>query len=175
MGDPTAIEFTDQANSQDPLVRRMIGHTRHGNVPFDVPFITHVAGNLYTGGCEDGLVLPRFIQHVISLYPWERYYTRHELDSNLTVRQYDSRDEVDSCRVTSLVTWAGGCEASGPTLIHCQAGLNRSALIAALVLVRSCFVADGEEAIALLREKRSPAVLCNPTFEQYVREEGALS
>jgi protein-tyrosine phosphatase len=52
-------------------------------------------------------------------------------------------------------------------LVHCQAGLNRSNLIAALALMRltGC---DAAAAIALLREKRSPLVLCNEAFEQYL-------
>jgi hypothetical protein len=41
--------------------------------------------------------------------------------------------------------------------------------VAGLALVRSGMTPDA--AIALLREKRSPAVLCNPTFEQWLREQ----
>jgi protein-tyrosine phosphatase len=55
----------------------------------------------------------------------------------------------------------------GATAHNCQAGLNRSGLVAALALIR-----DGmtpAQAIELLRSKRSPAVLCNPTFERYLR------
>ena len=56
-------------------------------------------------------------------------------------------------------------------LIHCQAGLNRSGLITALTLTRGF---KGVEpmcpvnAIALLREKRCDAVLCNAAFFSYL-------
>lgn len=52
-------------------------------------------------------------------------------------------------------------------LIHCQAGLNRSGLLAARTLMKRGHTAD--EAIALLREKRSPLVLCNDAFENWLR------
>jgi protein-tyrosine phosphatase len=55
----------------------------------------------------------------------------------------------------------------GATAHNCQAGLNRSGLVAALALIRSGMTPA--EAITLLRSKRSPAVLCNPTFERFLR------
>jgi len=48
------------------------------------------------------------------------------------------------------------------TLIRCQAGWNRSGLVMALVLIRDGLSA--EEAIALIRAKRSQYALCNQTF-----------
>jgi hypothetical protein len=56
---------------------------------------------------------------------------------------------------------------TGPCLVHCQAGLNRSSLVVARVLMLEGATAD--EAIGLLREKRSPACLCNPAFEEWLR------
>jgi protein-tyrosine phosphatase len=50
----------------------------------------------------------------------------------------------------------------GKTLVHCQAGLNRSGLVAAVALMKLGRTAD--EAIKLLRDSRSPMVLCNDTF-----------
>mgnify|MGYP001561544085 FL=1 len=54
----------------------------------------------------------------------------------------------------------------GPTLVHCQAGLNRSGLVAANALRLRGMPAS--EAIALLRRQRSPAVLCNSAFEEWL-------
>ena len=51
-------------------------------------------------------------------------------------------------------------------LIRCQAGINRSGLVTALVLIR-----DGhtpEDAIRLIREKRCEAALSNSRFEEYL-------
>ena len=53
-------------------------------------------------------------------------------------------------------------------LIHCEAGLNRSGLVTALVLrARSC---SADDAIGTLRARRDPFVLCNADFERYVKE-----
>ena len=55
-----------------------------------------------------------------------------------------------------------------PTYWHCHAGLNRSGFAVAAYLHRHRGVRIGE-AIAQLREVRSPMVLCNPTFEETLR------
>ncbi len=51
-------------------------------------------------------------------------------------------------------------------LIRCQAGWNRSGLITSLVLMRAGYSA--QEAIDLIRERRSHHALCNQTFEQFL-------
>lgn len=51
-------------------------------------------------------------------------------------------------------------------LIRCQAGLNRSGITMALVMIRDGY--SPAEAITLMREQRSPAVLCNPTFTRWL-------
>jgi hypothetical protein len=51
-------------------------------------------------------------------------------------------------------------------LIRCQAGLNRSGIVMALVLIREGY--SPEEAITVMREKRSRAVLCNKHFVDYL-------
>lgn len=168
-GDPTAISFHDEANSPDPTVRRMRGIAHHGHTPFDVPFVSHIVGNLYSGGCESGLTLPHKIKHVVSLYQWEQYWAMHELDSSLTVKQYDNLT-TDLTRIKATVQWAVHAVESGPTLIHCQAGLNRSGLISALTLLEHGDVDTADEAIDLLRERRSPAVLCNPAFVEFIHD-----
>ena len=159
--DPTAIDI-----KWDPQVQRMSGIAFHGNTPFDVPYISHIEGNLWTGGCADHLILPKHIEHVISLYPWEQYQIRHQPKSVLSVWLYDSNDLPPI--VHEVASWGAGCAEDGPTLIHCQAGLNRSSTIAALVLMEQG--KSAQEAIDLLREKRSPAVLCNKFFEEWLLE-----
>lgn len=164
--DPTRIDIMF-----DPYEQRMRGIARHGYVHFDVPFISHIKDNLYTGGCEDGLYLPDNIDHVVSLYPWERYDTRGRiLKSYLEIKMYDSEDGIpDENQLARILGWARDCVEDGPTLIHCQAGLNRSSFVAALTSILVGYVNDGNEAVELLREQRSPAVLCNKAFEEFVR------
>ena len=53
-------------------------------------------------------------------------------------------------------------------LIRCQAGMNRSGLIMALVLIREGYTAD--EAINLIRTKRSKHALFNSRFEMWIKE-----
>lgn len=156
--DPTAfpIEF-------DPRERRMRGTATHGLTPFDVPFVSQITDDLWTGGCENGLVLPDHIQHVVSLYPWERYSAHHDVRSMLAVRMYDDLAGPDLDQLDAIASWVNICRSTGATLVHCQAGLNRSNLVAARALMLEGMTARA--AIDLLRERRSPAVLCNPTFE----------
>jgi protein-tyrosine phosphatase len=112
------------------------------------------------------LVLPTFIKHLVSLYPWEAYTVNHEQSSALEVRMYDSEDQAFD-QVDAIAAWVKSCVDDGPTLVHCQAGLNRSSLIAGRVLTMGGM--EGWQAVKLLRERRSPACLCNPSFERWLR------
>lgn len=162
--DPTAI-----AIERDPRTNRMRGVTAHKHIPFDVPYITEVATNLWVGGCTTGLVLPYDIEHLISLYPWEAYTVHHELKSGLSVRMYDSLGQALD-QVQAIAGWVNVCRADGPTLVHCQAGLNRSNLVTATALIQDGM--DPASAIALLRRKRSRAVLCNDSFVRWLLQQG---
>lgn len=155
-----AIEF-------DPQEQRMVGTARHGNVPFDVPFISEIAPNLWQGGCQSGLILPDFIKSLVSLYPWERYTVQHDLENELYVRMYDSLDQATE-QVDHLAALINTFREEGPVLVHCQAGLNRSSLVVGRALTLGGM--KGWEAVKTLREKRSPACLCNPAFERWVRQ-----
>jgi protein-tyrosine phosphatase len=52
--------------------------------------------------------------------------------------------------------------------VHCQAGLNRSSLVVGRALMLGGMTAD--DAIVLIRRKRSPACLSNPSFERWLRQ-----
>ena len=158
--DPTAFPI-----AFNPLQQRMVGVTRLGNKPFDVPFISELDDNLWQGGCQNGLVLPPFVEHIISLYPWERYEVRHNLKSSLSVVMYDSEDQ-SFAQVDGIAAWVNTCRADGPTLVHCQAGLNRSSLVATRALILGGM--GPKAAIRRVRERRSPACLCNPSFEEWL-------
>lgn len=64
-------------------------------------------------------------------------------------------------------------DAGRKVLIRCQAGLNRSALLAALVLIARGRSAT--EAIELIRAARSPHALHNPDFVACIEREYALT
>jgi protein-tyrosine phosphatase len=165
--DHTRIDLHD-----NPLEERMSGVARHGMVPFDVPYISEIGPNLYQGGCRDGLTLPTFIKHVVSLYKWEAYEARHELLSSMFVTMYDAEDQGFS-QVDVLANWINECRRSGAVLVHCQAGLNRSSLIAARALFLGGGFTTGDEIVEHLRASRSPACLCNKAFEDEVRSWGS--
>jgi protein-tyrosine phosphatase len=80
---------------------------------------------------------------------------------------YDSVDQ-DMEGVDELATLVNNWREGGPVLVHCQAGLNRSALIVARAMFLNGEFETGDEIIRYLRAKRSPAVLCNPAFEAWV-------
>lgn len=159
--DPTAFDI-----DYDPRKEIMSGVTTHGHIHFSVPFISEVHYNLWNGGCEEGLVLPKSIKHLISLYQWEKYTVNHDLDSSLTVKMYDSLDGPADEQIIALARWVNVCREMGPVLVHCQAGLNRSGMVVATAMMLAGLTA--EEAIGRLRDKRSKACLCNPVFEKWL-------
>lgn len=53
-------------------------------------------------------------------------------------------------------------------LLHCEAGLNRSCLLAGLV-IRERLAVTGSDAISRIRSIRSPDALCNSTYERFLR------
>lgn len=142
------------------------GIAREGNTPFACPLITPVDDNLWQGGCINGISLQGYFKHIITLYPWERYNPGGPLDSFTEVRLYDGPVVPDTDQLFLLAKWINFCRQHGKTLVHCQAGLNRSGLLAGLALVLSGM--PPVDAIAQLRAGRSPAVLCNQNFEQWL-------
>lgn len=171
--DPTKIDLKVEDNLDywsDPFKVKFEGYTYHGGIPFSVPFITHIVDNLYVGGTDStGLVLPEIIEHEVSLYMWGNYQGGQNVKDRLIVTMYDAEGRVDKNEVFSIASWALSRIRKGPTLIRCQAGLNRSNLIAAQALIL-----DGctpRESIDILREKRGPAVLCNQSFEKFLLDQ----
>lgn len=102
----------------DPTVQYMSGRTVHGNKYFSVPFISHIGGNLYLGGCQDGLILPQHIKHVFSLYPWERYTMRHDVTTDVSVRMYDADIEPDRKQLDEIAASVDIAIDDAPTLVH---------------------------------------------------------
>lgn len=145
------------------------GFAREGGTEhFSIPLINQVQGNLWQGGCVDGVNLQGAFKHIISLYPWERYNPGKDLDSFTEVRLYDSAQHpMDVDQLYKLADWVNVCRRKGRTLVHCQAGLNRSGLLTGLALVRSGM--DPQEAIDLLRKTRGTSqVLCNHKFRSFL-------
>lgn len=156
------------------------GHRIKGFVPhaasrgldptLDVPLINHVKGGLWQGGCsDDGQIdLPEGFHYVLSLYPWGVQYVLPDGCARDEVEMYDSLDQGFE-QVEELAAAVVKRLAAGETvLVHCQAGLNRSGLLAARILMLH-WDYSADQAISLLREQRSPIVLCNDAFETWLR------
>lgn len=161
MSDPTKIPI-----QFDPRMQRMTGRTYHKGLDFDVPFMTKIADNLWQGGCQSGLILPSHINYLMSLYVWERYTINHKTRGEMYIRMYDDPNQATD-QIEDLAIQVNKWREKGQVLVHCQAGLNRSSLVVARALMLEGMTAD--EAITLIREKRSPACLCNDGFENYLR------
>ena len=105
---------------------------------------------------------------VATLYAWAkpaewfvREYRYGVYDGDGTDIDYD---EIHALAGMVHAEWKRG----NRVLVRCQAGWNRSGLVMALVLMRDGYRAD--DAIALIRERRSEWALCNTDFEKYLLE-----
>lgn len=132
---------------------------------FNVPLVSHVDGNLWQGGCRDGVRLSDDFKFVVSLYPWEQYAIGNDT-TRLEVRMHDHAEMPDLRQLHDLARIVNAFTANGKTLVHCQAGLNRSGLVAGLALILAG--TEPDRAIQLLRERRCDMVLCNATFEHWL-------
>ena len=132
----------------------------------DVPVLTEVIDRLWIGG-EPTPKLPDGFDFVVNLYaPWATYDPNGAEVVNVEVDDGDVADE-HGARLLELADEVNGRIDQGQTvLVHCQAGINRSASVAALVLMRRGMGAA--DAIRLLREKRHRLVLCNPHLERWL-------
>lgn len=135
----------------------------------DVPLISKVTDLLWQGGCPDQfrVELPEGFDYVLSLYPWGAPYGLPDGCTRDVVTMYDSLDQSTAEAQELAGVLADKIKNGKRVLVHCQAGLNRSGLIAALTLIELGHTPV--EAIDLLRESRSPLVLSNEAFEDYVR------
>jgi len=135
---------------------------------FDTKLVSPVVGNLWQGGCKQDVYLGSDFATVVSLYPWERYALDDGVDL-YEFEMYDSSEGVEFVHLFKASEAVLKGLAKGKTLVHCQAGLNRSGLVAAFTLMRLGY--SSADAINLLRESRSSFVLCNRAF---VKQLGTL-
>jgi hypothetical protein len=152
----------------------------HEIIDWDFPLHSEILPGLWVGGTDDmdtieysgNLHAPKQITKkdfdaVVTLYAWANPVDW--MVEELRFGFYDSDvAHIDSQALATAVSFAyGKWQAGKKVLIRCQAGLNRSGLTAALVLIESGLTPD--EAITLLRTKRTSHVLCNGEFEAFVR------
>lgn len=145
----------------------------------DVLF-SEIAPNLFMGGTDDEDVIhfpqksrvPRKdlpFDSIITMYAWAR-----PADWQIQEFRYgipDSRiRDIDLNRLKQAVNWGYQQWTSGDRLlVRCQAGLNRSGLVTALILMKSGL--DAQSAITQIRTLRAPYALCNSDYERWLLAE----
>jgi hypothetical protein len=183
---PTVVAGATTHDERTTMARAEIEDTSLGAAPqheidWNFPLWSEILNDLWLGGTDDFDTIdyeantygPRDITKgdfdtVVTLYAWARpadwfveemRYAFYDDDSSLF-------DENALMRAAKFAheSWKSGKK----VLVRCQAGINRSGLTMGIVLMLEGYTAD--EAIKLMREKRSSAVLINRSFENYLRE-----
>lgn len=153
-------------------------HTPHGLANPANP-VSEILPGLFQGGTlreqvidQEQLLVkfhedPRPYDSVVTLYPWAAPFGFGVEERRFGFPDGEIIDEYLP-RIEALAEWAHAEWASGRrVLVRCAGGMNRSGLITALVLLRAGYSAD--DAIALVRAKRSINALTNPWFVAYLQ------
>lgn len=116
---------------------------------------------------ENAFITPKDFDTVITLYGWAQPVDWFVKEIRFGFWDAGTEtmpvDRVFEVALAAYDEWKSGRK----TLIRCQAGLNRSGLITALVLMMDGYTAD--EAITLIREKRNNWALCNADFVEWLK------
>ena len=116
---------------------------------------------------------PRPYDAVVTLYAWAQpvSWEGEELRYGFGDGEVSG---VDIDRLLRAAVWAWQrWQAGDRVLIRCQAGLNRSGLVTALILMLDGY--DAGDAIRLIRTQRSTWALCNNGFVDWLITEAAAS
>jgi hypothetical protein len=142
-------------------------------VPYD-PLDYHLASDdpapLYIGALPDTWeqVPARVVVNLCGMFP-EGSSHRRIVHALPLVDVADEAAVPPRARLEAFVDAVHAYAEHEPTYWHCHAGLNRSGLAVALYLHRHRALRISD-AIAQLRQRRSPLVLCNPVFDRKLRE-----
>ena len=144
------------------------------------PLYSEVAPNLFMGGTDDLATIdqPQKLNHfevnnefdcVVTLYAWAAPANWGVEERRFGFPDASIIDEYIPT-IVELAQWAHSKWSAGKRVnIRCQAGLNRSGLVTALILMISGLSAD--QAIDTLRAKRSSYALCNGEYEHWLLTE----
>jgi hypothetical protein len=149
---------------------------------YPMALFSEILPNLFQGGTDDNDVI--HIAHsnyqrrsdmpfdsIVTMYAWAK-----PADWSVQELRYGIPDnlisDIDLNRLRKAVDFAHQQWKSGDrVLIRCQAGLNRSGLVTALVLIKEGYNPD--QAIDLIRAQRGEHALCNSQFEQWLLSSAA--
>lgn len=146
---------------------------------WDFPLWSEILPGFWMGGTDDDdtidfavdtnksrKITKDHFDTVVTLYAWA--LPTDWLVDELRFGFYDSDiNHIDMKRLEQVVDYAHAAWKNGnKVLVRCQAGLNRSGLTAALVLMKDGYSA--KDAINLLRTNRTKWALCNRQFEEFL-------
>ena len=146
------------------------------------PLYSEVAPNLFMGGTDDNATIDQAqkLRHfegsnefdcVVTLYAWAA-----PANWGVEERRFGFPDaniiEEYIPTIVELAQWAHAKWAAGKKVnIRCQAGLNRSGLVTALILMSTGL--DAETAIREIRKNRADIALFNNEYVTWLMTEGA--
>ncbi len=145
---------------------------------------TEILPGLFMGGTadDDTVADPAPLRYGVSVRPYDAVVTLYAwaqpMSWGVEELRYGFGDGQlhghDIAKVIGLSEWAYSRRVAGQrVLIRCQAGLNRSGLVTALVLIRAGW--DPAAAIRHLRATRSPYALGNRAFVSWLVHDGAAA
>lgn len=146
------------------------------SIEYPTELWSEILPGLWQGGTDDDdvdvqktipTIQPKDFDTIVTAYAWANPVDWFVKEIRFgfydgTMNDFDPA-ELDDIVSMAYADWKRGKKVG----IRCQAGLNRSGLIVALVLMKAGYTAD--QAIALIREKRSKHALFNKKFVEYLR------
>ncbi len=143
---------------------------------------SEIAPNLFMGGTDDADVIQNPIARhirrtdmpfdaIVTMYAWAQ-----PADWNIQEFRYGVPDasiaQIDLARLKQAVEFGYNRWLSGDrVLVRCQAGLNRSGLVTALIMMSTGL--DAETAIEQIRKNRADIALFNNNYVEWLMSEGA--
>lgn len=153
------------------------------NVYYPEDLWNEILPGLHLGGTDDSdvvyedaagsryehkaFITPEHFDTVVTMYAYARPVDWFVKEFRFGIYDNDMKDfqtdELHDIVVAAHRDWKKGKR----VLVRCQAGINRSGLVMALMLIREGYSAD--DAITLMRGKRGQAVLANKHFENWLK------
>jgi len=153
------------------------------NVYYPEDLWNEILPGLHLGGTDDSdvvyadalgsrfdhkaFITPEHFDTVVTMYAYARPVDWFVKEFRFGIYDSDMKDfqtdELHDIVVAAHRDWKNGKR----VLVRCQAGINRSGLVMALMLIREGYAAD--DAINLMRAKRGRAVLANKHFENWLK------
>lgn len=159
---PDYSSYTDEENLWDEILPNLWqgGTDSEDEIGDESPYVQKY-------GREDkSRITPKDFDTVVTMYQYANPVGWFVKELRYSVYDSDIR-HIDLPELYSVARFAHAEWKQGKrVLIRCQAGLNRSGLVMALVLIREGY--EAAAAINLIRKKRGAWCLCNRDFERFL-------